>query len=46
MPFLAKGFMLFGRRNRFKTYLFEDRKKAQRLYNRLKQKGLDVQLVY
>lgn len=46
MPFLAKGFILFGNKNRFKKYIFEDKQKAQRLYEKMKRKGLDVQLCY
>ena len=46
MPFLAKGIMIFKRKNRFKTILFEDKEKAQRFWQRCKRKGLDAQLVY
>ena len=46
MPFLAKGFILFGRKNRFKKFIYEDKQKAQRLYEKMKRKGLDVQLCY
>ena len=46
MPFLAKGIRIFGRNNKFKTILFEDREKAQRFWLRCKRKGWDAQLVY
>ena len=44
--FLAKCFVLFGKNNKFKKYHFEDTKKAQRAFERLKRKGLDVQYLY
>ena len=46
MPFLAKGVTVFKRKNRFKTYLFEDREKAHRFWLKCKRKALDAQLVY
>ena len=46
MPFLAKGVTVYGRKNRFKTYLFIDREKAQRFWEKCKRLGLDAQLVY
>ena len=46
MPFLAKGIMVFGRRNKFKLHLFQAKEKAQRFWEKCKRKGLDAQLVY
>ena len=46
MPFLAKGFIIFGSGINFKKILFRDKKKNLRLYERLKRRGADVQLIY
>lgn len=46
MPFLARGVTVFGRKNRFKTYLFIDREKAHRFWLKCKRLGLDAQLYY
>lgn len=46
MLFLAKGIMIFGRNNNFKTYYFKDKEKAQRFWLKCQRKGLDAQLVY
>lgn len=46
MPFLAKGFIIFGKNNRFRKFYFDDKQKAQRLYEKMRRKGLDVQLCY
>lgn len=46
MMFLAKGIIIFKKKNHFKKIEFEDEKKAQRAYEKYKRKGMDVQLVY
>ena len=46
MPILAKGIIIFGKKNRFKKILFEDKQKAQRQFERCRRKGLDVQYIY
>ena len=46
MPFLARGIMIVGNKNRFKIHLFKDREKAQRFWLKCKRLGLDAQLVY
>ena len=46
MPCLARAILIFGRNNRFKRIRFQDEKKAQSAYEKMKRKGLDVQLAY
>ena len=46
MPILAKGIMVFGRKNKFKIYYFKTREKASRFWKKCQRKGLDAQLVY
>lgn len=46
MPFLAKGVMIFKRKNKYKTVFFSDKEKAQRYWVKCKRRGLDAQLVY
>lgn len=46
MPFLAKGIMVYSANNRFKLYLFKDKEKALRFWERCKRKGLCANLVY
>ena len=44
--FMTRSLIVFKRKNRFKRYDFEDEKKAQRVYLKMKRKGMDVQLAY
>lgn len=44
--FLGKCLIVFKRNNRFKRYLYEDEKKAQRAYQKMKRRGWDVQIAY
>ena len=46
MVFLARGVIVYGRKNRFKTHLFIDREKALRFWKKCQRRGLDAQLVY
>ena len=46
MPFLAKGITIYKSRNRFKTYFFKTKEKAQRFWAQCKRKGYDAQLIY
>lgn len=46
MPCLARSIIIFGRKNKFKRINFHDEKKAQSAYEKMKRKGMDVQLAY
>ena len=46
MPFLARGVTVYGRENRFKVHLFQDKEKALRFWKKCQRRGLDAQLVY
>ena len=46
MPCLARTIIIFGRNNRFRKINYSDEKKAQSAYEKMRRRGLDVQLAY
>ena len=46
MPCLARTIIIYGRKNRFRKISFQDEKRAQSAYEKMRRKGLDVQLAY